>query len=796
MSEIEYIRFDDPATIELLSSSFSDRSLVPVIGAGFTRGCLTERGARVPSGVEFQEQMIEIICAANDFDESKKDKLKERTFSQVSDVFFNEKFVSKEVVDKHLEKSFLGVRLDKQKLSFINDIEWPYIYTLNADDAIERNSDFMVALPYEKSLTDKAKDYPTLFKLHGDINYELRHSESRLVFKKGDYLKSLSANKTMLELFKLDMINKNIIYIGCSLSDELDIASLVAQENINNKKSTKNIVFLDSELDILDEQEYISLGINCVILYDKGQYSQIYETLFNAFQNSTEKSSELDVYKSKIISLDSEHEKNKRIFVEGIVSLNNTKKSSNSVIPYYYSSRDIKDKVVASLYKNEVTFIKGKRVSGKTLLALDVLNSIKDKQIFTISSSTRIDIKALKKLLGTKNSILFFDHGSLDIDGYRLIQENRNQLSNNKTSILICTNENGNDAEYYLNMFGSNTGSVSLASEFSPSEMKEINIRSIECKLPTFTEGKYIFDKIYSVFQIIGEDRIISSIKKTEDLFALLYVVAVRHSITGEEIHFSGLEKQRVLEIAKERSPFLQLERIDYHEQTDHTNYKITSYANSWVVALLRDYFREKGVEWCSDVLIRLFKNAYSNSKSFVTELRKFDSINFVFTSNQNGAGALILDIYEKLQVVEGKEPEFYVQKSKAYYNMYHGKDLVEKLSHCIRELNTAYTWAKTNNNIKNQQNILHVKALLCLKKVVNSGKYETNDIIETINAIYQTMNEDGNASYNNELFKGKRTSSKLLKQFMDVIDQCRDVQLLLEKNKISEIKSKLELYR
>ncbi|MBF4333228.1 hypothetical protein EAY29_23685, partial [Vibrio anguillarum] len=111
------------------------------------------------------------------------------------------------------------------------------------------------------------------------------------------------------------------------------------------------------------------------------------------------------------------------------------------------------------------------------------------------------------------------------------------------------------------------------------------------------------------------------------------------------------------------------------------------------------------------------------NSKNFVTELRKFDSINFVFTSNQNGAGALILDIYEKLQEVEGKEPEFYVQKSKAYYNMYHGKDLVEKLSYCIRELNTAYTWAKTNNNIKNQQNILHVKALLCLKKVVNSEK-------------------------------------------------------------------------
>lgn len=600
----------------------------------------------------------------------------------------------------------------------------------------------------------------------------------------------------MLELLKLDMINKNIIYIGCSLSDELDIASLVAQENINYKKSTKNIIFLDSKLDVLDEQEYISLGINCIILYDKGQYEQIYDTLFKSFQHSVEKSSELDVYKPKIILLDPDHEKNKKIFIEGIININNIIKNNNYIIPYYYSSRDVKSNVITSLYKNEITFIKGNRVSGKTLLALDVLDSIKDKQIYIISSNVRIDIKALRKLLGTKNAILFFDHGSLNIDGYKLIKEQRKLLSKNKTSILICSNENGNDADYYLNKIGSNTGSVSLSSEFTPLEVKGVNKRAIECKLPTFTEGKYIFDKIYKVFQIIGEDRVISSIKKTEELFVLLYVIAVRHSITGEEVYFSGLDKEKVLDIAKDRAPFLQLERINYHEQTDHTNYKITSYVNSWIVALLRDYFREKGVEWCSDVLIRLFENAYDKSKSFVTELRKFDSINFVFTSNQNGAGALILDIYDKLQKVEGREPEFYVQKSKAYYNMYYGKDLVEKLDYCIRELNTAYSWAKTSNNLKNQQNILHVKALLCLKKVVNTGKLETKDIIEAIHAIYQTMNEDGNANYNNELFKGKRKSAKLLKDFMNIIDSSNDILLLPERDKISEIKSKIQFYK
>lgn len=796
MENIEYIRFDSNETIEMLSSFFSERSLVPVIGAGFTRGCWTGHNTQVPAGEDFRLQMVNILFDNNNFDEIQKEKIRHKSFTQVSDYFFNEKFVPKEITKKHLEKSFLGVKLDEEKLSFINNIEWRYLYTLNADDAIECNSDFKVALPYDDNISDNAKDYKTLFKLHGDINYELRHTESRLIFQKRDYLKSLSANKKMLELLKLDMTNKNIIYIGCSLHDELDIASLVAQEVNHLKKRTKNITFLDSKLDSLDEEDYLSLGINCVILYDKGQYNQIYDTISKAFLHSADKSSELTVYKSKIIRLDSVHEQNKKFLIDGIVNLNNINIISNTIIPHYYSSRDIKDKVINSIYTNDITIIKGKRVSGKSLFTLDVLDKIRDKEIFIIGSNNRIDNRALYKLLSKKNSTLYFDHSSIDIDGYKLIKDTRKNLHKNKSSILICTTENDNDVEYYLNNFGSKTGVFTLSSEFSTIELKDINKRSISCKLPTFTEGKYILDKIYNVFQIIGENHIISSIKKTEELFIILYIVAIRHSITGEEVHFSGLDKDIALNIAAERTPYLQIEKINYHEQTDHTNYKIVTYANSWVVALLRDFFREKGVKWCSDVLIKLFKHAYGNSKSFVIELRKFDSINFVFTSDQNGAASLILDVYEKLQEIEGKEPEFYVQKSKAYYKMYQEKDLTEKLNSCIKELNTAYTWAKTNNNLKNQQNILHVKALLCLRKVVNMPNASVLDVIETINALYQTMNEEGNEIYNSELFKSKRKSAKLLEKFMQLLDQRTDIELLLERDKISGIKSKIDLYK
>ena len=796
MSQIEYLAFDNNMTLEMLSNAFSDNNLVPVLGAGFSRGCQTGNARTVPSGEGFRQEMVDHIIKDKGYAPEKIKKIRGRTFSAVSDLYFNPDFVDSETVNYHLKSAFQSVQLDDLKSSFINDIDWPYLYTLNVDDAIERNSNYITVLPYEKSLSENSKLCPTLFKLHGDINYELRHDESRLIFQKRDYLKSLNENKKMLELLKLDMINKNIIYIGCSLYDELDISSLVAQENISGRRNTKNIVFLSSRLDDIDEQDYLSVGINCAIIFEPGKYEQIYQTIIKAYQLSASKTKSLDIFKGKIDELEDGFEENQSFLVKGIIELNNSQSTNKKIIPYYYSQRITEGDVFDSIKSNQITILQGKRVSGKTLLAYHVLNRIKDKSIYIVESNQRIDSNSLLQLIGQKNSIIFFDHGSLIKENYSTIRMNRNQLRENNTSLLICSidNDNDNDADYYLNKPGSDTGVVTLLSTISPTELKTINEKAIKAKLPTFTEGKFLLDKIYNVFTIIGENTLISSIGKSEELFSLLYIIAIRHRITGEEIHFSGLDKERILEIAEQHNPYLQIEKINPVEQNDHTNYKIVSYANSWVVSVLRYIFREKGVDWCSEVLMKLFSSSYKSSKTFVIELRKFDSLNFVFTSEQNGAGTLILNLYDKLKALEGNEPEFYVQKSKAYFNMYHASGLSKKIDECIQELNIAYTWAKTSRRLKTQQNISHIKASLCLKKVVSMDMPDIQSIVLTINSIHQTINEQGNHSYNSELFRGKSKSGKLLNKFLNIVDKTGNVELLLERDKLNDIKMQRDL--
>lgn len=210
MSKISYYQHNSTEIVDLLSNCFSNNNLIPIIGSGFTVGCQTKARKRVPSGTQLSDKMIEMIVEEKKLTVDKKEKLKLKKFSEISDFFFNDEWVDKERRNKYLIESFDGVELDSQKKGFIRDIKWPYIYTLNADDAIENCSEYKVALPYDVHLSFESKNHPTLYKIHGDIQYEMRHEVSRLIFKRSDYLTSLESNRRMLELLQLDFKEKNM----------------------------------------------------------------------------------------------------------------------------------------------------------------------------------------------------------------------------------------------------------------------------------------------------------------------------------------------------------------------------------------------------------------------------------------------------------------------------------------------------------------------------------------------------------------------------------------------------------
>lgn len=122
--------------------SMRKKMLIPIIGSGFTRGCYSRRGT-VPSGEDYRNHMIEAIESKGTFSPDEIKTLKSETFSAISSVYHAELPVEEQ--HEYLKDHFTEVSIEPYKNDLLS-LEWPYIYTLNIDDAIERNSAFKTVL--------------------------------------------------------------------------------------------------------------------------------------------------------------------------------------------------------------------------------------------------------------------------------------------------------------------------------------------------------------------------------------------------------------------------------------------------------------------------------------------------------------------------------------------------------------------------------------------------------------------------------------------------------------------------
>ncbi|WP_219952440.1 SIR2 family protein [Dickeya zeae] len=798
MSKISYYSHDCQEIVELLANCFTNNNLIPIIGSGFTVGCQTKSGKQVPSGTQFAKKMVEIIVEEKKLSDEKKEKIKSKKFSEISDLFFNDDWVNKEKRRKYLIDSFDGAALDTPQRAFIRDIRWPYIYTLNVDDAIENCSDYKIALPYDQHLSFDSKNHPTLYKIHGDIQYEMRHEVSRLIFKRSDYLTSLESNRRMLELLQLDFKEKNIIYIGCSLTDEIDLAFVVAQHSQIGRKQTQNIMFLNEKPDEIDEQDFINMGINNIILFDEGKYEQIYSLINSAYQLSSRNSPELNEFRCKIKKLSQSPIENKEYLLTGIAHLNDGRQYNSLIVPYFYGKRKIEDEITRSLQEKEITIIKGTRVSGRTLLCYSILSNIIDRKIFIVSSNNKLNNHALNRLIGQENSIIFFDSNVLDAELLKRIKAQRKFFKNKKISILLCSDLNNSDEEYFLDVDDS-TVVYTLSNKLSENEVLKINEGAIKVSLPTFTTGKYLLEKIFNVYQVLGENNYLKRIDASEELYICLCTIATKYSITGQEIITGGFNINKTKGITNQHSPYLEIERIKNEEKYDHTSFKITSYASSWVVALLREFYRNKGKDWCVDNLIRFLKNTYPKDKSLATSIRKFDNLNHIFTEGDRGAADIIIDLYNRLQEIEGQEPDFYVQKAKAYYNIYQGNNLLAEIDNRIRELNTAFTWAKSSKNLTAERNIIHITALLWIQKMnlLDIEFINEHEFSESFKWISSAIGNVENNSYRDTLLNGRSKSAKNLKKYIEKMEKSKGKLPFMLKYRVEwdELKSIFNTY-
>ena len=161
------------------------KMLIPVIGAGFTRNCIARHG-RVPSGDDYHKYMVEQIIAEKP-NEMSESELNKESFSSISSIYH--KIVGMKIQHNYLSSRFTNVGLDSNKKDFLS-IDWPYIYTLNIDDAIEQNSEYKTVLYSNRDIRNSIfEQHKCVIKLHGDIMDILSYEDSICeIFDQKQYL--------------------------------------------------------------------------------------------------------------------------------------------------------------------------------------------------------------------------------------------------------------------------------------------------------------------------------------------------------------------------------------------------------------------------------------------------------------------------------------------------------------------------------------------------------------------------------------------------------------------------------
>ena len=198
--------------IEKIALLIKERNIIPVFGAGFSMDCEASKG-KVPSGDTATKLMKEILI--KNCDELTEKELEDCDFNETAKLFYK---MPDEIKHPFFEDYFTKVQLSPMHKSFLQ-FDWPYAYTLNVDDGIERTNEFKEVLPYRR-LSRPGTSRKLLYKLHGDANTEITYSgEESIVFSSDQYLQSITnkKNKDFLTNLKNDFSYKNMIFIGFSL---------------------------------------------------------------------------------------------------------------------------------------------------------------------------------------------------------------------------------------------------------------------------------------------------------------------------------------------------------------------------------------------------------------------------------------------------------------------------------------------------------------------------------------------------------------------------------------------------
>lgn len=707
---MEIVNFSD--IYDTFTKNLKRNMVIPIIGSGFTLNSEAKNG-KVPSGKDYQEYMIDSLC--NKFEElnETKGEMYKESFSKIAELYIKQI----DDIDKrnYFVSNFTDVKIqEKNKIDFLK-IEWPYIYTLNIDDAIEKNSKFnhTICCNNENVIESVFDEFNCVIKLHGDVNNLINYGNyNSIIFSSKQYATSLESNKVLLNKLNHDALYQNLLFIGCSLNDEIDILTVLPDERC--ECVTSRYLCFVGEPTKLESMKYESFGITHIVKFNS--YDDIYQRIYKSWAETQKiATDDLDNYKSFIVEQsDDSFETNKSFFLYGKSLVDKNK----ITLPHFFISREITKNIIADMRKFNLQFVIGSSYSGKTYIFYDIATKIKDQDIFIFETKDRISEKAFTSLLNKKNSIFLFDSNSLTISQIELIMNGLYSLRKNNNKIIIFSLKNNSELFGLIRLLEDNE-TISkhnfsikcIDNKFSTTEAKEINSKLTGTGIGIINKSKTILDNI---LDLSSNNKISTSNKfnkiqllfDTEKQIATLIILAIEKKVYSSQI----LKFNILSEIYNQKSrayPLIDLEETWNFEisASDNSPQKYVVNAEYWLYKQL-ELFSENAEH--HKIIVNAFK--YIVSKIIETEGKPdilkynkqsykkfilFDNINMIFRIYGRDSLVLISKIYEGLNCYLSNDPNYLHQRAKCYIKLASSESgydkKIELFEKSHRDANLAY---------------------------------------------------------------------------------------------------------
>lgn len=740
---------------------------IPFVGAGFTAG-EQALGGLVPSGIEFMNMMRDAINASPTSEKPEALSLERYTFQQLADEYFREPIVPLDKIKTTLRDHFTSVSIASEaKRDFIR-WDWEYLYTLNIDDAIERDLNAIKVLPFTEFAQHKTTQF--VFKLHGDAVDAVtagNHEAMKLVFGNADYVSSLITNRALISTLTNDLVERHLLFVGCSLTDELDILFALAhlKASTGSVPTTNRVYITASEpTDYETKKKLRRYGITEVLVVN---YAEFYAFVASIESPHSTVKSPLDPYEYD------GKKTNRRANKAFLQYLLQTSWNTHEDCSELAISRD-ELKQVSPLLAEPMVVLWGRRFSGRTTLLFEILSRYSNRKRYFVPSSAAASDRVFNAVLRAKDALIAVDSGAMSYQQLRHIVCRLDRVRDNNTTIVLATSRAS------LSALGSTlvNSALEVKDRMSASESSQINAKLEPYGLSrSWRPLVQHLDNIFALSEspVIGtllkqqsrlHDNITrlhrqwsaSSVGKLE--FSVLFYLGTRQRIYSRYFRelavaadLEHVANSHFADFARQWEPFIELEDADASSKLSERSTRVmVANANAWIHYSIRQLSLKLGAVETASQIVRTFE-VMNKVEENAFELLLFDNLNSIFTENLSDLRSpVIRGVYEGLAPILSSQPDYWLQRAKGLYYLSNDvDDLLIGVEYCEKSI--VQRVAKTSTNSKlTKANLL---GKIC--KVKRSA--EDLDIVRAIEAYVDAINSRAqNPVYIDELLRKSRT--------------------------------------